>query len=452
MSLDNTYLTGKKKAYRLAKKVQTHCLAYRKFLQQKGIGKIDLPFERLPVTDKFNYINAYPLEDRLYTGKTISDFYMVCSSTGSTGEPTIWPRDYYFDNSLIRPHTEFLEEHFQILHKRSLVIIALGLGSSQAGIMHLKAAWGAHTKAKITVISPNGDAEMTVYLLEKLYSQYDQVICLGYPPTITDFINLAMQKNINMKKWNMKIGITGESVSSSWRREVIEHMEGKGEDFVSWYGSTEAGMIGFETKEINEVIQLALIHDDFRKVLFGTYNLPTFVGVDYNQRFIEIVDNEIIITADQVVPLVRYNSHDKGRLISGNQIISVLNKFKFHIPGVIPEETVYLAAYGRNFAEKTFSIEDIRYILDKIHIYSKFSNEFQYNENMKDRIIEVTIILYKKTRVIPVKLTTLIKARFNEELQKIITVKKKIIINLIIKDIEKAKGYKYGKLRYLLNS
>ena len=63
-------------------------------------------------------------------------------------------------------------------------------------------------------------------------------------------------------------------------------------------------MIGFETKEINEIIQLALIHDEFRKALFGTYNLPTFVGVDYRQRFIEIVDNEIVITADQVVPLV----------------------------------------------------------------------------------------------------------------------------------------------------
>ena len=228
MPLDNTYLSGKKKAYRLAKKVQIHCFAYRKFLQKKGIGRIDVPFEGLPLTDKSNYINAYPLENRLYTGKKLSDFYMVCSSTGSTGEPTIWPRDYHFDNSLIKPHTEFLEEHFQISHKRSLVIIALGLGSSQAGIMHLKASWGAQTKAKITVISPNGDAEMTIYLLEKLYSHYDQVICLGYPPIITVFINLGMQKKINMKRWNLKIGITSESVSPSWRRELSNIWEAKG--------------------------------------------------------------------------------------------------------------------------------------------------------------------------------------------------------------------------------
>lgn len=443
-----SYYQGKRKAQRLLRRVEARCVAYQRFLRQHQIGKKRRIFTELPLTDKTNYITKFPLEERLYQGKKLSDYYMVCTSTGSTGEPTIWPRDMSFDESLIKPHTKFLDHHFGISKKKSLILIALGLGSSQAGIMHLKASWGACRDAKVTVISPNGDAEITVFLLEKLHSQFDQIICLGYPPIINDFIDLAIKKHIDIKKWRMKIGVTSESVSPSWRLNAIKAIGGKGKDFVAWYGSTEAGMIGFETRELNEVIQHALDNDDFRKTLFGTYTLPTFVEVDYGKRFIEIVNNEIVITADQTVPLIRYNTHDRGRLISGNDIYRALKDHNLHISSIIPKSKIYLAAYGRNVTKQLFSTEDIRYVLDKTNIYASFLNEFQYNEKDSGGVSTIMIVLYKKVQTISPSIKRLLSRQITEELQKILPIKRDIVLRLFVKDKKEAKGYKYGKLRY----
>ena len=54
-------------------------------------------FEKIPVMDKHNYVSKYPVEDRLYNSKKLEDFYMICSSSGTSGEPTFWPRDYQSD-------------------------------------------------------------------------------------------------------------------------------------------------------------------------------------------------------------------------------------------------------------------------------------------------------------------------------------------------------------------
>jgi len=451
MISENTHLVGKKKACRLAKKCQKKCLAYKKFLLQKNVKK-NTPFDKLPIIDKNNYIRKFPLEERLYIGKKISDFYMICTSTGSTGEPTIWPRDFLYDTTLIKPHSQFLENHFEISKKRSLILVSLGLGTSQAGTMHLKASWGACKDAKISVISPNGDPEMTLFLLKKLHSDYDQIICLGYPPLITDFIELAIKKHLPIWKWSLKIGITSENVSPLWRQEILKKIKGKGKDIVAWYGSTETGMIGFETPELNKIIQLTLDNNKLRQALFGTLNLPTFISVDFTKNFIEIVDKKIVITVDQVVPFVRYNLHDKGKLISGEEINNIIRNHKLKTHYLINKNSLYLAVYGRNLVEKVFSIEDIQYILDKLHLIKMFCNEFQFDEKKKKNSLLITLILYKRSHFASIKIKNKIKGKIMEELQKVTGINTQIAFNLVIKEKKELIGYKYGKLRYLLKT
>ena len=69
--------------------------AYKMFLQEHSIDpeEIQTPaqFQALPAITKENYIQRYPLAERCRDGKLAASDMMAASS-GSTGEPTLWPR------------------------------------------------------------------------------------------------------------------------------------------------------------------------------------------------------------------------------------------------------------------------------------------------------------------------------------------------------------------------
>ena len=69
--------------------------AYRAFLREHGVdpGQVRTfeDFERLPLITKANYHSRYPLPDLCRQGR-LDDCDMVAVSSGSTGQPTFWPR------------------------------------------------------------------------------------------------------------------------------------------------------------------------------------------------------------------------------------------------------------------------------------------------------------------------------------------------------------------------
>ncbi len=428
-------------------KVSSKCLAYKKHLKENGIDSKKSDFFHLPICDKDNYIGKYPLEERMYDGKNLSDYYMICTSSGSTAEPTIWPRDYDYDKGLEPPHTEFLNKHFAFTKKRTLVVIAFGIGTTQAGMMHVKASWEGSVHGRISVITPNGDAEQTVFLLNKLHGYYEQIIVIGYPPIIADFIDLAIEKKLRIEEWNLKIVFAGEGVSPLWRKEIAKKIGGSNSDIVSFYGSTEAGMIGFESKEINHLISYALEDENLRFDLFKTFNLPTVVEVDFLKKFVEIIDGEILTTVDQVIPLVRYNLHDRGLILSSKQIQNVLDRHKIGFN--YPKNKKILVIYGRNLSRKV-TIEDLQNTFGILKLDKFFYKEFQYEEDQNSKALMLKIIFYAKDDA----KKTLVKnsnlpSKIEKVLSKLIMFPLPIHVSIKVMDGKNRIGYKSGKLRYL---
>lgn len=432
----------------IVNKVSSNCLAYKKHLEVHKINFKNTVFSDLPICDKDNYTQKYLLEERMYRGKSLSDYYMICTSSGSTAEPTIWPRDYDYDKGLEPPHTQFLEDHFSFTKKKTLIIIAFGIGTTQAGMMHVKASWEGSVHGKVSVITPNADAEQTIFLLNKLHSYYEQILTIGYPPIITDFIDLAIEKKYPIDQWNLKIIFAGESVSPLWRKKMIKKIGGTHKDIVSFYGSTEAGMIGFESKEINQLVGLCIDNEELRFDLFKTFNLPTVVEVDFLKKFTEIVDGEIVVTIDQVIPLVRYNLHDKGIILNSTYIQRVLDKHKINF--IYPKNKRILIIYGRNIARK-ISIEDLQNAFDILNLSKYFYKEFQYEEQETTKGLNLKIVFYVKDGINP---SAEIIKKIDEKLEK--TISKLIFSHLPICVVtklvneEKRIGYKSGKLRYLI--
>src|SRR6266480_6662675 len=69
--------------------------AYRAFLREHGVDPGEIrtfaDFERLPLLTKENYHRRYPLPDLCRQGR-LDGCDMIAVSSGSTGQPTIWPR------------------------------------------------------------------------------------------------------------------------------------------------------------------------------------------------------------------------------------------------------------------------------------------------------------------------------------------------------------------------
>lgn len=429
-------------------KVSSNCLAYKKHLKSYRTNLKKVDFSDLPLSDKDNYTQNYPLEERMYEGKCLADYYMICTSSGSTAEPTIWPRDYEYDQGLEPPHTKFLENHFAFTKKKTLIVIAFGIGTTQAGMMHVKASWEGSVHGQVSVITPNADAAQTVFLLDKLHSHYEQIIVIGYPPIIVDFIDLAITKKLPINQWNLKIVFAGESVSPLWRKEIAKKIGGTSKNIVSFYGSTEAGMIGFESKEINHLVGLCLDNEELRFDLFKTFNLPTVVEVDFLKKFTEIVDGEIVITADQVIPLVRYNLHDRGIILDSKHIQAILDQHR--IDFVYPKNQRLLVIYGRNLSRKT-SIEDLQNAFAILNLDKYFYKEFQYEEQETNKSLNLRIVFYSKDDVhLDAKELKKLTEKFEKTVSKLIFAHLPIHITIKIADKEKRIGYQSGKLRYLI--
>lgn len=450
------YQFWKKNAEKIAYKAATHCSAYRKFLQSKGIlykNLENLLLNKLPVIDKNNYLKKYEIQERLYDSIKVTDCYLACSSSGSSDEPTIWLRTANYDTNLANYQTNFLNKHFNILKKKSLIIIGFALGTTQAGLMHLKASWEyAAKKGNCTVISPGTDSELTAFFINKIYKYYEQIIYIGYPPIITDFVNISISKNFNISKWNIKIAYAGENPTPYWRQEIAQKIKGKYKDITVFYGSTEAGMIGFETPELNKISHYLVENPYISYKIFKSNIQPTLVEVNLENKFIEIIKEEIVITVDQPMPIIRYNIHDIGQLFSLSTLIDKLPKKYQHLFEKPKNKYKNILAVFQRNNNLIIKPELIKQALYKYGLLKILDHEFHYNEKVSpNNRLQIFLIFYYKKLNSPKKISQkdiAKKIRLYLTKKEVIQSDLNIDIFVEIKKLTEKIGYQMGKIRY----
>ena len=423
-------------------KVKDGCQAYENFLDNRNFSTATSVSD-IPISDKDNYFRKYSLLEKMYKNTELSDYYMICSSSGSTGEPTFWPRDSKKDDLAEPGHTAFLDEHFDVLKKRSLIVIALDLGSTTAGIMHTRLSIDLAKKSKTTVITPGCRPDDIVAMVSKLYSHYDQVILLSYPTVVNEILDLAGRQQLPFFNWNLKVAYTGSGASDLWRLELIDKYKIKGESIISFYGCTETGFIGSESRAVNNLINLCLQDKSLTKKIFGSDSLPTIVDNFAPNKYFEIQEDELLLTVDQPIPLVRYNLHDEAAFISVKEIEKILKKEKVKVDLSVSKNDQWLVVYGRR-RNTFFSLEDVQrafYSFDS----DVFLKEFQYKEKLTDNALLMLFVLYKK------KGKSISKSKIKELKDILFTSfedKHSCKIELTIKDETERIGYKSGKLSY----
>jgi phenylacetate-CoA ligase len=194
--------------------------AYRYFLETQGIDPQSIQsqaaFQQLPLVTKSNYIKPYPLSERCREGN-LSACDMVAVSSGSTGEPTFWPRFITDELQIATRFESIFRESFQSDRRSTLAIVCFALGTWVGGMYTAACCrWLAVKGYPITVITPGNNKTEILRVVQALGPLFEQTVLLGYPPFLKDIVDSGLQQGVPWPDYAVKWIMAGEVFSEEW--------------------------------------------------------------------------------------------------------------------------------------------------------------------------------------------------------------------------------------------
>lgn len=310
--------------------------AYAAFLAENNIDPYAIhtysDFTALPLVNKRNYITRYPLSDLCRAGRLErNDFFAV--SSGSTGEPTLWPRSMDDELSIATRFEQAFHDSFRADKRRTLAVVCFALGTWVGGMFTANCC--RHLAARgypILTVTPGNNLGEILRVVKRLGAEFEQTVLLGYPPFLKDVIDAGRAQGLDWAALHPKLVMAGEVFSEEWRSLVGERMGSTDpeHDSVSLYGTADAGVLGNETPLSIAIRRFLSSQPDAARMLFGESRLPTLVQYDPRSRFFECVDNTLLFSGDNGIPLVRYHIADSGGLIPYATMMDFLTSRGFH--------------------------------------------------------------------------------------------------------------------------
>ena len=306
--------------------------AYRDFLSKNGIkpGKIKnwSDFKNnVPFVNKKNYLNLYPLKDLCWEG-TLKKPLVFTSTSGSTGAPFYFPRGEKLDWQSSVMHEMFLQNISKNVDGPTLVLITFGMGVWIGGLLTYEALALASRRSgqDISILTPGINKGEIFKALKQLAPNFKQVIIAGYPPFVKDIVDESLSEGIDLKKLPVRFLFAAEVFTEKFR----DYLNDKAgvvnlyRDFFHVYGSADIGTMAAELPAGILLKRIALSSPKIWKKLFpSTLQSPTLA--QFNPFFInfEEVEGQVLLSGDNIIPLVRYGLGDHGGVFSFDQAIRV---------------------------------------------------------------------------------------------------------------------------------
>jgi phenylacetate-CoA ligase len=315
--------------------VAAHVPAYRDFLTQQGISYECIQtfedFVKLPLITKDNYHKCYPLAELCHNGQ-LATCDMIAVSSGSTGQPTFWPRFLTDELQIATRFEQIFHDSFYADTRNTLAVICFTLGTWVGGMYTTNCCRYLASKGyPITVITPGNNKEEIFRVVQELGTAFEQVVLLGYPPFLKDVIDTGIARGMDWQQYQIKLVMAGEVFSEEWRSLVGERVGSKNPcyDSAALYGTADAGVLGNETPLSLCIRRFLAEHPDAARALFGESRLPTLVQYDPLSRFFEVHEGTLLFSGDNGIPLVRYHISDNGGLISYEGMLKFLAEWGF---------------------------------------------------------------------------------------------------------------------------
>jgi phenylacetate-CoA ligase len=309
--------------------------AYRAFLRDHdvdpGAVRTFADFQRLPLLTKENYHRRYPLPARCRDGR-LDGCDMIAVSSGSTGQPTIWPRSVTDELAVAARFEQVFADSFAAGERTTLAVVCFPLGTWVGGLFTL--ACVRHLAAKgypITAVAPGNNKAEILRVIPELAAHCDQTVLLGYPPFVKDVIDTGIAAGLDWTRYAVKLVLAGEVFSEEWRDLVGQRagMSNPCYDSASLYGTADAGVLGTETPLSVCIRRFLATRPEAAGELFGEARLPTLVQYDPGSRFFEEHDGTLLFSGDNGVPLIRYHIADEGGLIGYQELLAFCGRHGF---------------------------------------------------------------------------------------------------------------------------
>lgn len=310
--------------------------AYQDFLQARDIDSTAIQtlkdFEALPLTTKDNYLQQFPLAHLCRQGK-LETCDMIAVSSGSTGQPTFWPRFISDEYQIATRFEQIFADSFAADQKRTLAVVGFALGTWVGGMYTANCCRYLASKGyPLTVITPGNNKAEILRVVQTLGPMFEQVVLLGYPPFLKDVIDTGLAEGVPWPQYHIKWVVAGEVFSEAWR-DLVGNRVGSTNpcfDSASLYGTADAGVLGNETPLSICIRRFLADHPDIAAELFGKSRLPTLVQYDPNSRYFEVAEaGTLLFSGDNGIPLIRYHINDRGGLIPYEQLLEFLQAHGF---------------------------------------------------------------------------------------------------------------------------
>ena len=310
--------------------------AYRQFLEAQGVKPEEInsfpAFRKLPLMGKANYMQAYPLPERCLGG-SLRGSDRVAVSSGSTGQPTFWPRSVTHELDVALRFEQVFYDSFRAHERSTLAVVCFALGNWVGGLYTTSCCWHLARKGYPLMVATPGNNKAEIFrVVRELAPHFEQTVLLGYPPFVKDVIDAGAAEGIDWPRYKPKLIFAGEVFSEEWRSLMGQRIgsESPCHDSASLYGTADGGVLGNETPLSIAIRRWLADHPEAARTLFGESRLPTLVQYDPTSRFFEMHEGTLVVSGENSVPLLRYHIADKGGVVSYNEMWSFLSEYGVH--------------------------------------------------------------------------------------------------------------------------
>lgn len=305
--------------------------AYQDFLRKHKILPRSVnnfaAFNALPPIDKSNYLRKYPLPELSAEG-SLDKPLIFTSTSGSTGAPFYFHRssDLDFKTSIIH-EIFYLHSHYKT-KEPVLVIVCFGMGVWIGGLITYQAFHSIQEKGyDVSIITPGINKQEIFNALKSLGIHYKNVILVGYPPFIKDILDEGPSNDVEWRKFKVRLIFAAEVFTEDFRDYVCRaaNIRNPYLDTMNIYGTAELGAMAFETPLAILIRRLcAKKHNLFEAIFRNIQKTPTLC--QYIPSFIsfESENDDILVSGDNTIPLVRYALGDHGGTYSFTEMTAKL--------------------------------------------------------------------------------------------------------------------------------
>ena len=334
--------------------------AYRQFLEARGVNPAEInsypAFRELPLMGKADYMRAYPLPERCLGG-SLRGSDRVAVSSGSTGQPTFWPRSVAHELDVAVRFEQVFCDSFRAHERSTLAVVCFALGNWVGGLYTTSCCWHLARKGYPLMVATPGNNKAEIFrVIRELSPHFEQAVLLGYPPFVKDVIDAGAAEGIDWASYSPKLVFAGEVFSEEWRSLMGQRIGSVSpcHDSASLYGTADGGVLGNETPLSIAIRRWLAAHPEAARSLFGESRLPTLVQYDPASRFFEMHEGTLVVSGENSVPLVRYHIADKGGVLGFDEMWDFLKGQGVDSHGVLglnkdfqPRNLPFVYVFGR---------------------------------------------------------------------------------------------------------